>query len=98
MYRGTSYKKGLFLVLKNGEWTEFGELLIILIQNDAAVYFVMEMYKADYHSEYHLYTVIKQSTRVQCLSSNDLVEFYPLSSYIVNGYQFIPLKHSVLSE
>ena len=90
-YKGTSYKKGNFLVSKNDEPMEFGELLIILIQNDAAVYFVMDVHKADYHSECHLYSVTKQSTRYQCLNINDLVDFYPLPSYIVNE-QVIPLK------
>ena len=71
---------------------------IILVQNDAAVYFVVDVHKADYHSEYHLYSkVTKQSTRLQCLNLNDLVDFYPLPSYIVDGHQVIPVKHSVLS-
>jgi len=98
VYKGTSYKKGNFLVSKNDEAIEFGELLIILIQNDDTVYFVMGVHKADYHSEYHLYSVTKQNTRLQCLNINDLVDFYPLPSYILNGHQVIPLKHSVLSK
>lgn len=56
-YKGTSYKKGHFLVSESDESMEFGELLIILIQNDAAVYFVMDVHIADYHSEYHLYSL-----------------------------------------
>lgn len=98
VYKGTSYKKGNFLVSKNDEAIEFGELLIILIQNDDTEYFVMEVHKADYHSEYHLYSVTKRNTRLQCLNINDLVDFYPLPSYIFNGHQVIPLKHSVLSK
>ncbi len=84
-YKGTSDKKGHFLVSENNESIEFGELLIILIQNDAAVYFVVDIHKADYHPEYHLYSVTKQSTWLQCLNINDLVDFYPLPSYIVDG-------------
>ncbi len=61
-----------------------GGLLIILIQSDAAVYFVMDKHKADYHFEYHLYSVTKQGTRLQCVNINDLVDFYPLPSYVVN--------------
>ena len=97
-YKGTSYKKGNFLVSKNDESMEFGELVIILIKKEAAVYFVIDVHEADYHSEYHMYSVTKQSTRMQCLNINDLVDFYPLPSYIVNGAQVIPLKHSVLSK
>lgn len=58
-YKGTMYKKGQFLVSKNDETVEFGEVLIISIKNDAEVYFVMDVHKADYHSEYHLYSVKK---------------------------------------
>ena len=97
-YKGTSYKKGNFLVSKNDESMEFGELLIVLILNDAAVYFLMDIHKADYHSEYHLHSVTKQGTWLQCLNINNLVDFYPLPSYIVNGHKVIPLKHSVLSK
>lgn len=60
-YKGTQYKKGHFLVSKNDEAMEFGELLIILIKNDTEVYFVMAVHKADYHSEYHLYSVQKKA-------------------------------------
>ena len=97
-YKGTSYKKGNFLVSKNDESMEFGELVIILIKKEAAVYFVIDVHEAGYLSEYHLYSVTKRSTRMQCLNINDLVDFYPLPSYIVNGLQVIPLKHSVLSK
>lgn len=95
-YKGTSYKKGHFLVSKNDESIEFGELLMILIQRDA-VYFVIDVYKTDYHSEYHLYSVTK-SMELQCIHINDLVDYYPLPSYVTNGLQVIPLKHGVLSK
>lgn len=39
-YKSTSHKKGDFLVLNNDESMEFGELVIILIQDNASVYFV----------------------------------------------------------
>lgn len=97
-YKGTSYKKGNFLVSKNEESIEFGELLIILIKNDAAVCFVLDVHQAEYLSEYHVYSVTKDSTRLQCLNITDLVDVYPLPSYFVNGHQVIPLKHSVLSK
>lgn len=95
VYKGTSYEKWFF-VSKNDEFIEFVELLIMLIHNDDTVYFVIEIQKADYHSEYHLYSVTKQIRRLQCLNINDLVDFYPLPSYNANGHQVIPLKHNVL--
>lgn len=62
-YKGTIYKKGHFLVFKNDETMEFGELLIILIKNNAEVYLVMDVHKGDYHFEYHLYSVKKDVVR-----------------------------------
>lgn len=97
-YKGTSYKKGDFLVSKkmtHDEFMEFGEL-VILIQNNAAVYFVLDMYTSDYHNEYHLYSVTKQNTQLLCLNIKDLVDFYRLTSYVIDGHQVIPLKRSVL--
>lgn len=96
-YKGTSYKKGDFLVAKNDESMEFGELVVILIQHDAAVYFVLDMYTSDYHNEYHLHSVTKLTPQLLCLNITDLVDFYPLKSYIIDGHRVIPLKHSVLS-
>lgn len=94
-YKGTIYKKGHFLVSKNDETMEFGELLIVLVKNDTEVYFVMTVHKADYHSEYHLFSVKKCCAMLLCLKISDLVDFYPLTSYVVSGHQVIPLKHSI---
>ena len=94
-YKGTSYKKGDFLVAKSDESMKFGELVVILIHNEAAVYFVLDVYTSEYHNEYHLYSVTKQNAQLLCLNITDLVDFYPLKSYIINGHRVIPLKHSV---
>lgn len=57
---------------------------------------MVDIHRAEYHPEYHLYSVTKQSSRLQCLNINDLVDFYPLPSYMVDGNKVILLKHSVL--
>lgn len=88
-YKGTSYKKGNFLVLNNDESMEFGELVIILVKDNATVYFLMYTHKSDHLPKYHLYSVTQQST--------GMVDFYPLTSYIIDEHTVIPLKHSVLS-
>lgn len=101
-YKGIIYKKGHFLVSKNDETLEFGELLIILIKNNTEVYLVMDVHKGDYHFEYHLYSVkkdvVRWSVMLLCLKISDLVDFYPLTSYVVNGHKVIPLKHSIVSK
>lgn len=96
-YKGTAYKKGQFLVYRN-EYMEFGELLLILIHNDTSVYVLMDIHKGTFLSEYHLYSVTKDSLGLQCININDLPDFYPLVSYILDGYQVIPLKHSIVEK
>lgn len=97
-YKGTAYKKGQFLVYRNNEYMEFGELLLILIKNDTSVYVLMNIHKGIFLSEYHLYSVTKDSLGLQCININDLPDFYPLVSYILDGYQVIPLKHSIVEK
>ncbi len=97
-YKGTAYKKGQFLVYRNDEYMEFGELLLILIHNDTSVYVLMDIHKGTFLSEYHLYSVTKDSLGLQCININDLPDFYPLVSYILDGYQVIPLKHSIVEK
>lgn len=96
LYKGTSYKKGQFLVTGNIDSMQFGELVLILIKNDT-VHFLMSVYTAEFLSEYHLYSVRKDNEKMQCLNISDLIDFYPLPSYIKDGCQIVPLKHSVLS-
>lgn len=96
MYKGTSYKKGQFLVTGSIDSMEFGELVLILIKNDT-VHFLVSVYKAELHPEYHVYSVRKDTEKMKCLKISDLIDFCPLPSYIVEGHQMIPLKHSVVS-
>ena len=65
---------------------EFGELVIILIKDNATVYFLMDTHKSDHLPKYHLYAVTQQSTGMQCVDINVLVEFYPLTSDVIDGH------------
>lgn len=97
-YKGTAYKKGQFLVYSNDECMEFGEVLLFLIQNNTSVYALMDIHKGIFLSEYHMYSVTKDSLGLMCVNINDLPDFYPLVSYILDGYQVIPLKHSIVAK
>lgn len=74
---GTSYKKRDFLITKNDESMEFGELVVILIQHNATVFFVLDMHTSEYHNEYHMYSVTKLTAQLLCLNITHLVDFYP---------------------
>ncbi len=75
---------------------EFGELVLILIQNDT-VHLLVSVYEAELRPEYHVYSVRKDREKMKCLKISDLIDFCPLPSYIKEGYQMVSLKHSVVS-
>lgn len=96
VYKGTSYKKGQFLITGSNDSMEFGELVLILIKNDT-VHLLVSVYEAELRPDFLVYSVRKDSEKMKCLKISDLIDFCPLSSYIKEGYQMIPLKHSVVS-
>ena len=92
-------RKGQFVVIRNDESMEFGELILIFVKDDSALHFLMRMYAGQFLPHYHMYLVKKKiGGRFECRHSSKLIDMWPLSSYTINGYQFVPLKHSVLSE
>lgn len=96
MYRGTLYKKGQFLVTNNMDSIQFGELALILIK-DEVVHFLLRKYVAEFIPAYHLHELKNQTEIMHCVKINDLADFYPLTSYMMNEKRVIPLKHSVMS-
>lgn len=96
LYKGTSYKKGQFLITGSMDSVEFVELVLILIKNHT-VHFLVSVYEAEFILQYHMYSVRKNNEKMQCVNITDLVDYYPLSSYIKDGCQIVPFKHSVLS-
>lgn len=96
MYRGTLYRKGQFLVTNNMDSVEFGELALVLIK-DEVIHFLLRKFVAEFLPEYHLHELKNQTEVMQCVKINDLADFYPLTSYVMNEKLVIPLKHSVMS-
>lgn len=93
-YKGTTYKKGDFLVVN--ESMEFGKIIIILNKDDA-VYVLMDLHKSNFLPKYHLYAITPQTTAMKCVNLQAMLDFYPLTSYIIDAHRVIPLKHSILS-
>lgn len=90
--------RSVFNSLQNfDESVEFGEHLLIFVKDDSAVHFLMRLYDAEFISYYHMYSVKKDTGRLECRLISELIDLWPLSSYVKNGYQIIPLKHSILS-
>lgn len=97
VYKGKTYKKGHFLVTGNTDSLEFGEVVLILIKDDTA-HLLVSVHIPEFLPKYHLYSVRKDTEKMLCLNINALADFYSLTSYMKDGCQLIPLKHSVLSD
>lgn len=97
-YNGLTYRKGQFLVTKNDESVEFGELLLIFIKDDSALHFLMRVYDVEFLSYYHMYSVKNDAGRLELRLISELIDMWPLIPYMKNGYQIVPLKHSILSD
>lgn len=55
------------------------------------------MYIAEFLPQYHLYSVRKDDENMQCLNISELTDFYPLPSYMKDGYQMVQLKQCVVT-
>lgn len=94
--KGTTYKKGHFLVTGSMDSIEFCKLVLVLMKNET-IHCLVSVYTEEFLPQYHLYSVRKDNDKMQCVNVNDLIDFYPLPSYMKDGYKLVPLKHSMLS-
>lgn len=90
VYKGKTYKKGHFLVTGNTDLLEFSEVI-----KDYTAHFLVSVHITEFLPEY---SVRKDTEKMLCLNINALADFYPLTSYMKDGCQLIPVKHSVLSD
>lgn len=98
-YKGTAYKKDSFLCTEiMNTWSLVNLYSSCQIHYDTSVYVLINIHKGTFLSEYHLYSVTKDSLGLQCVNINDLPDFYPLVSYILDGHQVIPLKNSIVEK
>jgi len=95
-YNGITYKKGQFVVIRNDESLEFGELILSFVKDYSALHFLMRVYRGEFLPHYHMYSVKDETRTLECRPVSKLIDMWPLSSYIKDGYQVVPLKHSVL--
>ena len=96
--KGTSYKKGMCVVLeKNDEGLVFGKIELILVCN-SCVYFVTEKCQSDFLFDQGIYCPKMGSenpiSNYFCLHHARLLDYYPLPVYNMFGLSLIALHHS----
>lgn len=96
-YKGITYKRGQFVVTRNDDLVQFGELIQVIVKDDTAVHFLLRLHATEFLPHYRMYSVKNPSEKLQCFHINDLLDAWPLSSYIKDGHQIVPLRHSILS-
>lgn len=95
-FRGTLYKKGFFVCLKNDESLEFGQLELVLIKENKDVHFLVMPHSSSYMPEYGLHKIGEAAKDMVCINADQCLNYYPLPAYSLFEMKVISLKHSVL--
>lgn len=74
-YRHSSSPSSVF-VTGSMDYVEFGELVLILINNDT-VHFLVSVYRTKFFPQYHMFSIRKDNKKMECLNISDLMDFYP---------------------
>lgn len=65
-YRGITYTKGQLVVIGNDDMVEFGKVFLTVVKNNLALHVLMRVYSAEYHPQYHIYSVQESGRHVSC--------------------------------
>ena len=95
-WKGTQYKKGLFLCLNQSEALEFGQIELMLVMPDQHVYFIATPHDVSYMPAFALYEVKQARQSMKCWKPDKKLDYYPLPVYKLCGTRVISLKHSIV--
>lgn len=91
---GTTYSSGQFLQLKNEDfYTSMGEIQFVLISHGVP-YFLVTEWKGVWFLERGIFSLHPLNI-FKLVKHASLIDFYPLSPYIIKNEQFIVLKHKI---
>lgn len=94
--KGTKYKKGMYVVLgRDDDGLHMGGIQLILIHHNDSVYFVVERQQAVelVHLGIHCLEVV-EDPNYMCVKQEDLLDYYPLVEYKLNGTSMMIFHHS----
>ena len=98
-YNGTVFKKGLYVPVGTTEddvYT-FGCIMMIVVKNGKCPYVVVRLCQTTYLSDLGVYKLLDEhetdSHRVSCIAICDLLDWFPLPAYSIEGQQVVVLKH-----
>lgn len=95
VYQGITYQKDNFLPLeKNTDGILFGKIQLIIIKNNHDVYFIVEQIQSVFLYEYGVHALLPNVLKFCCVHINNLLDYYPLSTYLMDKYCCICLHHA----
>ena len=95
-YLGITYKCHMIVVASEASQIEFCQIKIIIVNSDV-LYFLVQKCTSAYLAQYGIYKLAVCEDHFKCLKVADLLDFYPLSCYNIDGKNFVVLKHSLLT-
>lgn len=96
--KGTKYKKNMHVVIDESfEGLLIGKIIVVLIHNNSAVYFITEKCKALLLHDVGIYGLTPVQGCYCCVKQDDLVDYYPLPEYAFCDMSVIVPHHSFLS-
>ena len=94
-YLGMRYGCGMVVVTSESTQIKFCQIKAIIL-NSNILYFLVQKYMSSFVFEHRLYELTECTNSFRCLKVTDLLDFYPLSCYIIDGKNFVVLKHTFL--
>lgn len=77
--KGTKYKKNMLVVIdESSEGLVIGKIIVVLIHNNSAVYFITEKSKALLLRDVGVYGFTPIQELYCCVKQDDLADYYPL--------------------
>ncbi|XP_047129003.1 uncharacterized protein LOC105847952 [Hydra vulgaris] len=99
IFRGTHYKKNLFLLCefsKDYEFPIFGKILVIFIDPSCSIpRVIVAIQKTEFVHELGLYEIFGSTDKIICLALPCLIDYLPLPAYIYQHRKMVSLKHAV---
>lgn len=98
-FRGISYKANMFLsISRNESKIIFGKIIFILTITDK-ICFLVNLHNSSYSSKSNLYILENGETlSLKSVFFDELLDYYPLNSYLVSSDNLISLKHSIVDD
>ena len=95
-FKGTNYRAGLFIALRNTEYgVVFGKILFFIISDIGDVILVVETYQSHHDDRWHVYVLENRPIKTECFKLIDALDYYPLPCYAFLNSKVIVLHHAI---